>query len=104
MTALALLAWLDLVAFHGRFWQAGPSLSSARPNQSPAVAVVVPARDEAEVIGRSITSLLAQDYDGPYRILLVDDGSTDRTGTISRAIPGASDRLTVIDGAALPEG
>ena len=86
LAALALLIWLYLLLAHGRFWQSGPELAPARPIAAPAVAVVVPARDEAALIGRSLRSLLAQDYAGPLRIVVVDDGSTDGTGAIARAI------------------
>ena len=51
----------------------------------PAVAVVVPARDEAPVIEQSLRSLLAQDYAGPLRVIVVDDGSSDGTGAIATA-------------------
>ncbi len=73
------------------------------PVAHPSVAIVVPARDEAEGIAESIGSLLAQDYRGAFRVVLVDDNSTDNTGAIARALPGAS-RLTVMDGEARPRG
>jgi hopene-associated glycosyltransferase HpnB len=107
MTALAwiaLLAWLYLVLLHGRFWGDGRMLTPTRPTDTPPVAVVVPARDEAEVIARSIGSLLAQDYPGPFRVILVDDNSTDGTAATARALPGAEARLTVITGAPRPAG
>jgi hopene-associated glycosyltransferase HpnB len=106
MTALALLAlaaWLYLALLHGRFWQDGARLEAGRPPAAPAVAIVVPARDEAGGIGRSIASLLAQDYPGPVRVVLVDDGSTDGTADIARALPGAG-RLRVVAGAPRPSG
>lgn len=56
------------------------------------VAVIVPARDEAAVIGQSIASLLAQDFPGHLEIFLVDDHSTDDTA----AAAGSHPRLTVI--------
>ena len=103
----ALLAWAWLLALHGRFWQSGPVLASVRPHEAPvvvpAVVIVVPARDEAEVIARSLGSLLAQDYSGPYRIILVNDNSRDATAAIARELPG-SGRLTVIQGRARPAG
>ncbi len=105
MTAVALLAlaaWLYLLAGHGRFWSAGPSLAPARPASAPAVDIVVPARDEAEGIDRCLRSLLAQDYAGPLRIVLVDDRSGDGTGAIARNL--ADDRLLVLDGAPRPAG
>ena len=100
---LALLAWLYLVFLHGKFWQKGPILTPASPVLLPSVAIVVPARDEAESIGAAISSLLAQDYAGRFRVVLVDDNSTDDTGNIARNLSGA-DRLTVITGAPRPPG
>ena len=110
MTILAILAWLIwiyLIFAHGRFWQAGPVLTAAHRVAvssvgTPSVAVVVPARDEAPVIEASLWSLLAQDYAGPFRVILTDDNSTDGTGDIARSINDA--RLTVIAGAARPPG
>jgi hopene-associated glycosyltransferase HpnB len=68
----------------------------------PSVAVVVPARDEAPTIEAALRSLLAQDYPGPFRVILVDDNSTDGTGDIARSIGDA--RLTVVTGAPRPAG
>ncbi|MEI9965451.1 MAG: glycosyltransferase [Caulobacteraceae bacterium] len=65
---------------------------------------VVPARDEADVIGRAVGSLLAQDYPGPFRVILVDDQSSDGTADIARRAVGAEDRLQVIEGKPLPAG
>jgi hopene-associated glycosyltransferase HpnB len=102
LAALALLAWLYLALLHGRFWQAGPVLAPAAPRDAPAVAVVVPARDEVDVVGDVLRSLLAQDYAGAFRVVLVDDGSSDGTGALARGLGDA--RLTVLDGAARPPG
>jgi hopene-associated glycosyltransferase HpnB len=103
LVVLALLAWIYLAVAHGRFWQAGPVLAKAVPSSLPDVAIVVPARDEAEGIAASIGSLLAQDYAGRFRVVLVDDNSTDDTAAIALAMPGA-ERLTVISGSARPRG
>ncbi|MBZ4324186.1 glycosyltransferase [Streptomyces sp. SCA2-4] len=56
------------------------------PDDWPSVAVVVPARDEAEVLPESLPSLLAQDYPGRAEVFLVDDGSTDGTGDLARSL------------------
>ena len=102
LTVLSLLIWLYLLLAHGRFWHSGPELAPARPTASPPVTVIVPARDEAPSIGQALRSLLAQDYAGPLRVILVDDGSSDGTGAIARGI--ADPRLTVLDGQARPAG
>ena len=100
---LALLVWLGLVATG--FWtcrERDDTAPFAEPGVWPEVVAVVPARDEADVIARSLRSLLAQDYAGAFRVVLVDDGSTDGTGAIARGL--GDDRLTVMRGAALPAG
>jgi hopene-associated glycosyltransferase HpnB len=68
----------------------------------PSVVAVVPARNEADLIARSLGSLLAQDYPGPFRVILVDDQSGDGTGALARSLDNG--RLTVVDGGAHPPG
>ncbi len=108
LTAFACLIWLYLLLGHGRFWQSGPELPPARaiPAPLPTVAIVVPARDEAECIAATLRSLLAQDYAGPFHIILVDDGSTDGTGAIARSLAAqpAHPHLTVQTGSPRPAG
>jgi hopene-associated glycosyltransferase HpnB len=99
---LTAVAWAYLLLCHGRFWQAGPILGTASPYRRPPVAIVVPARDEAASIAACLRSLLAQDYKGDFRVVLVDDGSSDGTGDIARAL--ADPRLTVIPGTDRPPG
>jgi hopene-associated glycosyltransferase HpnB len=92
LASLSLLTWLYLVFFHGSFWRSVPQLPAALPAEYPDVDVVVPARDEAAGIAPVIASLILQEYAGNYRILLVDDNSTD--GTAEKA--GVNPRLTII--------
>jgi hopene-associated glycosyltransferase HpnB len=73
----------------------------------PSVMTIIPARDEAEVVGETVGSLLRQSYPGRFTITLVDDQSTDRTADAARraaAAAGAADRLTVLHGGDLPPG
>jgi hopene-associated glycosyltransferase HpnB len=100
LALLALAIWLYLFFAHGRFWASGPELPAAVPAQCPPVDIIVPARDEAATIGPVITSLLAQDYAGAFRVILVDDGSTDGTA----ALAGAAANLRILDGQAKPAG
>ncbi|MFL5253932.1 MAG: glycosyltransferase [Rhodopila sp.] len=102
LSVFSLGIWLYLFLFHGRFWLSEPELPRRRPTALPSVAVVVPARDEAEVIGDTLQSLLGQDYAGDLRVILVDDGSSDGTGNIARAL--ADPRLTVVNGMPRPTG
>ena len=114
LTALGLLSlaiWLYLVFGRGRFWRAAErddrGAPVAGPQAWPSVTAVVPARDEADVIARSIGSLLAQDYPGAFRVILVDDQSADGTAEAARKAArdlGASDRLEVLAGRPLPKG
>jgi hopene-associated glycosyltransferase HpnB len=97
---LSLLIWVYLVLAHGRFWASTPELPPAAPAELPDVDIVIPARDEAETIGPVAASLLAQDYRGLFRIILVDDNSTDGTA----AAAGTAERLVVLSGRPKPEG
>jgi hopene-associated glycosyltransferase HpnB len=100
LAVLSLLIWLYLLLAHGRFWHSGPELAPERPVAAPPVAVVVPARDEAPLIGQSLRSLLAQEYPGPLSVIVVDDGSGDGTGTIARSF----ERVSVVSGTPRPPG
>jgi glycosyltransferase involved in cell wall biosynthesis len=56
--------------------------------KSPFVSVVVPARNAEQTMGECLASLVRVDYDpGRHEILVVDNGSTDRTAEIIRAYP-----------------
>jgi len=102
VAVLALLIWIYLLFAHGTFWKAGPILSVAYPPSTPPVAIVLPARDEAPLIEATLRSLLAQDYSGPFRVILTDDDSTDGTADIARSI--GDPRLTVVTGTKRPAG
>ncbi|MWA09354.1 glycosyltransferase [Streptomyces sp. BA2] len=85
--AASLAAWLWLLLGQGFFWRTDLRLPPRRdPDTWPSVCVVVPARDEAAVLPESLPSLLAQDYPGQAEIFLVDDGSSDGTGTLARSL------------------
>ena len=66
------------------------------PADRPRVGVVIPARDEAAAIEATVRSLLAQegvDID----LVVVNDGSTDRTGEILDRVAAEDPRLKVLD-------
>ncbi|HEX6442120.1 MAG TPA: glycosyltransferase [Stellaceae bacterium] len=98
--------WLYLILFRGGFWRVRPEPA---PGSCPpcSVVAVIPARDEAEVVGRAVESLLTQRFPGSLQVILVDDHSADGTGAIARAAAeegGAADRLTVLAATPLPAG
>ncbi|MDQ0989200.1 glycosyltransferase [Streptomyces sp. V3I7] len=87
IAVVSLAAWLWLLLCQGFFWRTDVRLPPRRdPEVWPSVGVVVPARDEAEVLPASLPSLLAQDYPGRAEVFLVDDGSSDGTGELAREL------------------
>ena len=106
LAALTLVVWGYLFLFHGRFWRSTPELPPSRPRALPAVDIVIPARDEAGTIGQAVASLLAQEYGGEFRVILVDDSSTDGTADIARVAAGAAPAasLEIVTGRPKPAG
>jgi len=108
--ALALATWFYLMAARGGFWLARERDdwdAVPRPARWPSVVAVVPARNEADVIAPSLKSLLRQDYPGPFRIVLVDDGSDDGTAVVAREAAARMEggkRLDIVQGTDVPTG
>jgi GT2 family glycosyltransferase len=50
--------------------------------------VIVPARDASATLPRTLAALVAQQLDGDYEVIVVDDGSRDGTADCARAAPG----------------
>jgi len=111
----ALAIWLYLLAGRGGFWLArvrDDAMVAAAPQRWPAVVAVIPARNEADVIAQSVRTLLGQDYPGPFRIVVVDDGSSDGTAaaafqalkTTGSGTTTSGRSLDVVSGAELPSG
>ena len=105
LASIALAAWLYLLLARGGFWRCSERDDWAPVDLSawPAVAAIVPARNEADCIGASIASLLAQDYRGRWTVILVDDDSSDGTADIARRAEG-NERLQVVTSRGLPAG
>jgi hopene-associated glycosyltransferase HpnB len=104
---ITVVIWLVLWLGHGRFWRTTISPLPGLPKDWPSVVVVIPARNEAEGIGRTVGSLLGQDYKGRVSVVVVDDESTDGTADVANhtaASLNASDRLLVVSGTPTPPG
>jgi hopene-associated glycosyltransferase HpnB len=111
LSALVLTAWLYLTLFHGKFWLMLEREERNEPRGPenlegwPRVTAVIPARNEADMIPRALTSLLAQNYPGEFSIVLVDDQSSDGTGAVARKLAeSASRKIAVVSGKPLPPG
>jgi hopene-associated glycosyltransferase HpnB len=108
--AVAVAAWLYLLVGRRFFWLMRERDDRDRPADPatwPGVIAVVPARNEADVIERSVRNLVSQDYPGAFHVVLVDDASDDGTATVATeaaAGVGASERLTVVTGRPLTKG
>jgi len=78
--------WLIVFALSYKYYR---RLSRTRPKSKdfPCVSIMVPAYNEQENIAAAVESLLRLDYPD-YEVLVVDDGSTDRTLKIAEAYQG----------------
>ncbi len=70
---------------------------------APLVSVLVPARNEANVISQTVTCLLAQDYPN-FELIVLNDHSTDNTLSITENASNGDVRFRIINGEALPNG
>jgi hopene-associated glycosyltransferase HpnB len=101
LITVAALLWLGVLLVPWRPWSTREQLEPDRkPVDLSDVTVLIPARNEAEVVSRTLAALANQ---GPgLRVVLVDDQSED--GTVEAARTTFPDRLTIVSGQALPEG
>ncbi len=116
VVAVGVLAiWIYLALGRGGFWRAGQDdramhaglRRGAAPDAWPRVVAIVPARNEADLVGRTVSSLLGHPYPGDLSVVVVDDHSDDGTAAVAReaaARLGAEQRLTVLSASPLPAG
>jgi len=107
VAGLTVIIWSYLVLARGSFWStknANPDVGD-KESFSGSVVAVIPARDEAELIGPVVTSLLNQNV--AMAVVLVDDESSDGTADVARRAAektGKADALIVIQSKPLPAG
>ncbi|MGI4859618.1 MAG: glycosyltransferase [Janthinobacterium lividum] len=112
LACISLLIWTVLLFFRGGFWKVRlPTADLSLPTGEtwPAVVAVVPARNEADVIGPAVRSLLSQRYAGAFSVIVVDDHSEDGTAAVAQAAAAALGgdapaRLRVVHARDLPAG
>ncbi len=105
----SLSAWLVLLLARDGYWRTDGRLAPDTLSAStwPRLAIVVPARNEAEILPDTLPAILAQDYPGPLRVHLVDDSSDDDTARVARDLAtsaGGGGRLTVVRNDPRPPG
>ena len=100
---LCLAIWLGLALGRHGFWRMDQRLDlAARPVDPAPVSAIIPARNEAENIARTLHSLLGQRHVQLDEIIVVDDHSEDETAAIVRAID--DQRVRLVSAPALPCG
>lgn len=108
VAAIPVLIWIYLLIGRGGFWRVSACPTPQRPvGAARHVVVVMPARNEASVIGSAVASLAQQRFDGIIDLIVVDDGSSDGTAeavTAAARASGTLPRLRLIHGTALPPG
>ena len=115
VSLIPLAIWAYLLFGRGWFWLCGERDDSAaaankvrnKADVWPSVVAIIPARDEADMIARSVGSLLRQDYPGPFSVVIVDDQSTDGTSAVASTAASdahAADRLKIVTGTGPPPG
>jgi hopene-associated glycosyltransferase HpnB len=108
LAAIPLAIWIYLFLARGNFWQVREEDTRPEPLPNwPRVAAVVPARNEAGTIARTVSSLAGQDYPGEFSIVVVDDHSEDGTEELARKVAaesGAAGRIAIHSAADLPPG
>lgn len=108
VAGISALVWLYLLCARGRFWAGSirDKGNTPPPSNWPAIAAVIPARNEADVIAASVGSLLRQRYPGALSIVVVDDDSSDGTAAAAQRIaemhPGRD--ITIVTSRGLPSG
>jgi len=103
VTALSTLLWVGFALIPWGLWRNREVLEAASTPTKESLAeitAVIPARNEAEVIERTLRSVAVQGTG--IKIILVDDASNDGTAAVARklAIPNAQ----IIESAGLPDG
>jgi hopene-associated glycosyltransferase HpnB len=109
ITVLSSIIWIYLLGFRGQFWRSNQRLnqSNTELESYPSVCAVIPARNEAELLAKTLRSLLNQDYPGSFSVILVDDQSTDGTAKIAREVAETLNKtrqLEIISANPLPPG
>lgn len=106
LALIALIAWLIILLLPWQPWRNREVLEKLveiqdAPSSLDDVSVVIPARNEAAIIGTTLAALTRQGA-GSLQVILVDDCSSDGTAEIASQVAGLS--LTIVTGQSPPVG
>jgi len=73
----------------------GTNSGAAAPQEPSGASIVVATYNNRKVLKRTLDSLLSQDFDGRYEVIVVNDGSTDGTGEFLERYAQGKSRLKV---------
>ncbi len=106
-TVIVIIFFLGDILMSGRLFLVGAAAivdrfrrkklleSRAATDFKPAVAVLIPAYNEEKVIERTVRAALDSTYPN-LRVIVIDDGSKDRTLEVARAAFGGDPRVTIL--------
>lgn len=80
LVAVLLVSYVMLLLYYASQWHR----QMAQPAWgSPAVSIIIPARNEADMLPYLLADIQAQEYEGAIEVIVVDDHSTDETAAIA---------------------
>ena len=68
------------------------------------ISVVIPVLNMMDTVADQLRALAAQDFDGEFEVIVVDNGSTDGTFELVRSLAGNDGRFRLVDGSRRPRG
>ena len=103
LALISLLMWVGLLLTPWQAWRTREHLDGSGPTPDADlrdVTVLIPARNESAVIGRTLRSLKEQGQG--LKVILVDDNSGDATAEVARGV--GLENLEVLPGSGLAQG
>ncbi|CAG9168540.1 hypothetical protein LMG23992_01180 [Cupriavidus laharis] len=107
LSLVSLAIWCVLLFGRAGFWRVRKPAPAPAPGTWPEVVAIIPARNEAEVIGRCVAGVLGQRYPGKLSLVVVDDHSHDGTAEMATSAAAGTVRpeaLAVVPARDLPAG
>ena len=101
--SLLIIAFFTVVTGITNFLWLKKIPTSKNISDSKLVSILIPARNEADVIESTIKSIINQSYKN-YELIILDDNSSDSTKAIIQKYAKLNSKIELINGLSLPEG